>query len=186
MTRPPLFMCFSAACVARNITADVDVDHAIHLFQRCLLERFRNGSSGIVYKDVEAAEGRNGLFDRRFAGVGISGVPPESRSPFRRRVQSLLITRRGRSLAPFVYVTATFAPSAARRLAIAAPMPREPPVMSAIFPSSFLVIVFLLCVSLCIDWYTTSAPGQSLSSDLFTHRYEIRSCCSTARTAARL
>src|ERR1700738_73885 len=34
------------------------------------------------------------------------------------------------------------APSAARRLAIAAPMPREPPVMSAIFPSSFLVIVF--------------------------------------------
>ena len=39
---------------------------------------------------------------------------------------------------------ATFAPSAARRLAIAAPMPREPPVMSAIFPSSFLDIVFLL------------------------------------------
>src|SRR5216683_1937344 len=37
---------------------------------------------------------------------------------------------------------ATFAPSAARRLAIAAPMPREPPVMSATFPSSFLGIVF--------------------------------------------
>src|SRR6266849_6134944 len=37
---------------------------------------------------------------------------------------------------------ATCAPSAARRLASAAPMPREPPVMSAIFPSSFLVIVF--------------------------------------------
>src|SRR5437899_12469227 len=33
---------------------------------------------------------------------------------------------------------ATFAPSAARRFAIAAPMPREPPVMSAIFPSRFL------------------------------------------------
>src|SRR5438132_7710181 len=51
---------------------------------------------------------------------------------------------------------ATFAPSAARRLAIAAPMPREPPVMSAIFPSSFLVIAFLLnhvCGYLCIDWY---------------------------------
>src|SRR5258707_1200350 len=39
---------------------------------------------------------------------------------------------------------ATFAPSAARRLAIAAPIPREPPVMSAIFPSSFLDIFYLL------------------------------------------
>src|SRR5229473_4224444 len=39
---------------------------------------------------------------------------------------------------------ATFAPSAARRFAIAAPMPREPPVMSATFPSRFLAIVFLL------------------------------------------
>src|SRR5271155_358034 len=41
---------------------------------------------------------------------------------------------------------ATFAPSAARRFAMAAPMPRDPPVTSAIFPSSFLVIVFLLFV----------------------------------------
>src|ERR1700719_3545 len=36
---------------------------------------------------------------------------------------------------------ATFVPSAARRLAIAAPMPREPPVMSATFPSRFLDIL---------------------------------------------
>src|SRR5437879_475421 len=54
---------------------------------------------------------------------------------------------------------ATFAPSAARRLAIAAPMPREPPVMSAIFPSSFLFMVCLLFLSkldlLCIEWYKT-------------------------------
>src|ERR1700722_7084669 len=35
----------------------------------------------------------------------------------------------------------TFAPSSARRLAIAAPIPREPPVTSAIFPSRFLDIV---------------------------------------------
>src|SRR5467141_564054 len=39
---------------------------------------------------------------------------------------------------------ATFAPSAPRRFAMAAPMPRDPPVTSAIFPSSFLVIVFHL------------------------------------------
>ena len=57
--------------------------------------------------------------------------------------------------APFVYVMATFAPSIARRLAMAAPMPREPPVTSAIFPSSFLFIVYLLFLlrfdSFCID-----------------------------------
>src|SRR6059058_3915554 len=31
---------------------DVDVEYAIHLFQRRLLKRFRNGSAGIVYKNV--------------------------------------------------------------------------------------------------------------------------------------
>src|SRR5882762_4014203 len=53
---------------------------------------------------------------------------------------------------------ATFAPSAARRLAIAAPMPRDPPVISAIFPSSFLFMICLLFLrldSFCIDWYKT-------------------------------
>src|SRR5882762_3066480 len=48
---------------------------------------------------------------------------------------------------------ATFAPSAARRLAIAAPIPREPPVTSAIFPSRFLDIVVppILLVPLFAD-----------------------------------
>src|SRR6202158_907321 len=39
---------------------------------------------------------------------------------------------------------ATFAPSAASLLSITATIPREPPVMSAIFPSSFLDIFYLL------------------------------------------
>src|SRR5713226_2712775 len=56
--------------------------------------------------------------------------------------RSISLTTDAAASAPFVYVMATFAPSAARRLAIAAPMPREPPVMSAIFPSRFLDIVF--------------------------------------------
>src|ERR1700693_1436228 len=51
--------------------------------------------------------------------------------------------------APFVYVMATFAPSAPSRLAIAAPMPREPPVRSAIFPSNFFDIVHLLELDIC-------------------------------------
>src|SRR5437667_8485316 len=54
---------------------------------------------------------------------------------------------------------ATFAPSEARRLAIAAPMPRDPPVISAIFPSSFLFMILFFLMrfgdSLCIDWYKT-------------------------------
>src|SRR6202045_2674586 len=50
---------------------------------------------------------------------------------------------------PFVYVMAIFAPSTARRLAMAAPMPREPPVMSATFPSNFFDIVPLLELTIC-------------------------------------
>src|ERR1700746_1944919 len=54
---------------------------------------------------------------------------------------------------------ATFAPSAARRLAIAAPIPRAPPLISAIFPSSFLFMISFSLVrfvdSLCIYWYKT-------------------------------
>src|SRR3989440_7536286 len=54
---------------------------------------------------------------------------------------------------------ATLAPSAARRLAIAAPMPRDPPVISAIFPSSFLFMILFSSMrfgdSLYIDWYKT-------------------------------
>jgi len=36
-------------------TADVDVDHAIHLLQRRLLERFRNRRAGIVHKHIKSA-----------------------------------------------------------------------------------------------------------------------------------
>src|SRR6202453_1792789 len=53
---------------------------------------------------------------------------------------------------------ATFAPSAARRLAIAAPMPREAPVMSAIFPSNFIDIIHLLELDIC-----SSGMSQLLS-----------------------
>src|SRR4029077_6699969 len=54
---------------------------------------------------------------------------------------------------------ATFAPSVARRLAMAAPMPRDPPVINAIFPSSLLFMILFSSMrfvdSLCIDWYKT-------------------------------
>src|SRR5438445_12673943 len=66
-----------------------------------------------------------------------------------RPARSISLTTDAAASAPFVYVMATFAPTAARRLAIAAPMPREPPVMSAIFPSSFFDIVLLLYAQSC-------------------------------------
>src|SRR6267143_5461159 len=73
--------------------------------------------------------------------------------------RSISFTTEAAASVPFEYVRATFAPSAARRVAMAAPMPREPPVTSAIFPSSFLFMVCLLFLlsldSLCIDWYKT-------------------------------
>src|SRR5947208_3992373 len=81
---------------------------------------------------------------------------------------------------------ATLAPSAARRLAIAAPMPREPPVMIAMFPSSFLVIVFFPISFNYVSMSIKLNAGQNVSSDLFTHRYEIKNCSDTARATARL
>src|SRR5208282_2005779 len=47
--------------------------------------------------------------------------------------RSIALTTAEAALASFAYVKATLAPSAARRFAIAAPMPREPPVTSATF-----------------------------------------------------
>ena len=73
MMRPPLFMCFRAACVATN-AADVDVNYAVQFLQRGLLEWFGDGCAGIIHKDVEPTEGRDGLCDRRSDGAGISGV----------------------------------------------------------------------------------------------------------------
>src|SRR5438552_9870084 len=74
MMRPPLFICFSAACVAMNTPRTLISSTRSISSSVVSSKRFRNGGAGIVYKDVEAAEGRHGLFDRGFAGVGISGV----------------------------------------------------------------------------------------------------------------
>src|SRR5258707_14029904 len=63
--------------------------------------------------------------------------------------RSISLTTATAASAPFVYVMAIFAPSTARRLAIAAPMPREPPVMSATFPSNFFDIILLLELDIC-------------------------------------
>src|SRR5437016_3098716 len=48
-----------------------------------------------------------------------------------------------------LYVRATAAPSVTSRLAIAAPMLREPPVTSATLPASFLVMFVFIIFSFC-------------------------------------
>src|SRR5882762_10760875 len=63
---------------------------------------------------------------------------------------------------------ATFAPSAPRRFAMAAPMPRDPPVTSAIFPSSFLVIVFLLL----LESRSLLLPRLTASLDVAVPRWQ--------------
>jgi hypothetical protein len=58
---------------------------------------------------------------------------------------STALTTAEAALASFAYVMATLAPSAARRFAIAAPKPRDPPVMSATFFAN--LDIDLLCHS---------------------------------------
>jgi hypothetical protein len=54
--------------------ADVDVDHAIHLVERGLLEGLLNGRAGIVHKHVKSAEGRDGLLDRALDSLDVGSV----------------------------------------------------------------------------------------------------------------
>src|SRR5260370_37046367 len=69
---------------------------------------------------------------------------------------------------------ATLAPSAARRLAIAAPMPREPPVTSATLPASslsFLLLMFcpFLVCGCCLSgmFWQTCSEHRSFTLRLF-------------------
>src|SRR5580658_2057895 len=59
--------------------------------------------------------------------------------------------------ASFAYVMATLAPSAAKRFAIAAPIPREPPVTRAILPSSL--------------FDTVSSPDVGIWNRMQSHRH---------------
>src|SRR5437870_1109849 len=155
--RPPLFMCFSAACVAMNTP-------------RTLMSSTRSISSSVVSSNVFGMA-VPALFTRTSSLPNVSTVlltPALTASASLASAwiaiafppaRSISLTTDAAASGPFEYVMATFAPSAARRLAIPAPMPREPPVMSAIFPSSFLFMILFFLMrfgdSLCIDWYKT-------------------------------
>ena len=77
MMRPPSpNVLFSAACVSPRNTPwrNVDVDHAVHLLQRGLLEGLRKACAGIVHQDIQSTEGRGSLVDRSRDGLGIGGI----------------------------------------------------------------------------------------------------------------
>src|SRR6266404_2893745 len=66
--------------------------------------------------------------------------------------RSISLTTEAAASAPLVYVIATLAPSAASRLAIAAPIPREPPVTIATLPANFCLLLLLICFVLFFFW----------------------------------
>src|SRR5260370_17758533 len=142
MIRPPLFMCFSAACVVTNaprtlmsITRSISSSVvSSNVFGMAVPALFTRTSSRPNVATVFSTAALTALASAASAWIAIAFRP----------TPSISLTTDAAASAPFLYVMATFAPSAARRLAIAAPIPREPPVMSAIFPFSFLDIFYLL------------------------------------------
>ena len=74
MMRPPARQMFQSRLGGDEHAAQIDVDDAVHLFQRSLLERLGNGGAGIVNQNVQPAEGGDGFFHRRRRGLGIGGI----------------------------------------------------------------------------------------------------------------
>src|SRR5271168_4003387 len=81
--------------------------------------------------------------------------------------RSISFTIAAAASAPFVYVIATFAPSLARRLAIAAPIPRDPPVTSAALFFRFAMMIILIMCQHALAFYEAGqnfCPTQRLNS----------------------
>jgi hypothetical protein len=83
-----------------KVPRNVDINHAIQLLQRGLLESLGNGRAGIVHKHIKSAEGCGGLFDCGFASLGI-GVVRLNRDRLSAGAFNLLMTDAAAS-APFV------------------------------------------------------------------------------------
>src|SRR5882762_6572746 len=74
MMRPPLFMYFSASCVAASVPRTLmSITRSISS-ERGLLERFRDGCAGVVHEHIESPERREGLFDRALDGSDVGSV----------------------------------------------------------------------------------------------------------------
>src|SRR5436309_6746209 len=134
MMRPPGFMCLSAACVATSVPRTLmSITRSISSsvvsskgFGKAVPALFTSTSSRPKVAMVFSTAPLTASTSAASAWIA-TAFPPLS---------SIALTTAEAALASFAYVMATLAPSAARRFAIAAPMPLEPPVMSATFSSN--------------------------------------------------
>jgi len=83
-------------------------------------------------------------------------------------VLSIALTTDVAASAPLEYVNATLAPSAASRLVIAAPIPREPPVTTATLPANFcpLFIAHMFCSFLFSVVFVRQISAQPPSTNV--------------------
>src|SRR6267154_450188 len=129
MMRPPLFKCLSAACVAASVPRRLmSITRSIsssvvstNVFGMAVPALFTSTSSWPKVATVLSTAPLTASTSAASAWIA-RAFPPSS---------SIALTTAEAARASFAYVMATIAPSAARRFAIAAPMPREPPVTSA-------------------------------------------------------
>src|SRR2546422_2934422 len=110
-------------------TADVDRKDAVKVGERGFFDFHRNDRAGVVHEYIKPAKRRDRLLDRVLDGVRVGGVRLD-----RDRLPAIALDcfhqRRGgvRALGVSDRHARSFG---SKRLAIAAPMPREPPVTSA-------------------------------------------------------
>src|SRR5258708_4978724 len=104
------------------------------------------------------------------AGFGTRKEGDEARDPIGIAISLEGCGGRGNAL----YVSATAAPSVASRLAIAAPMLREPPVTSATLSASFLVTFVLTYFLRFVSFFSTCrSVVNTLASMSRTAQYQI-------------
>jgi hypothetical protein len=138
------------------------VSQALEVFQLELIDGHERDDPRVVHEDVEATKNfhrfGDGVFHRFDLGVaGANGQGPATSRfdgahhfvGFLRRVG--VAKRDG-------------PPSAASRLAIAAPMPRDPPVTSATLPVSFFDTMLVLSLPHRLYGIFWNSPGQTVAT----------------------
>src|SRR6266850_2491001 len=142
MMRPPACMCLSAACVAtktpRTLTANTRSKSA-----SVASSTFIGMTVPALFTSTSSRPKVVTVLSTAFLTASASAASAWIATAFP-PARSIALTTDAAASAPLEYVTATLAPSAARRFAIAAPMPREPPVTSATLPASALSCLWLM------------------------------------------
>jgi len=132
MMRPPSFICLQRCLRRDEGAADVDVNQAVQLFLAWCSSNVFGMAVPALFTSTSSRQCRHCLFDAASTAQASSGVRLNWRSAFRPSAFNLLTTDAAAS-APFVICDGHVRSVRSRRLAIAAPIPREPPVTSCHF-----------------------------------------------------